>query len=78
MSFVGLSLRSSRVIGLRPTQILSHCSRTLQVSCSRFDNDSGKNENEAKDKLAQLLKDIREAKAKTATTETVAGEFRPN
>ena len=77
MSFVGLSLRSTRVLGLRPTKILANSCRTLQVSCRRLENDSGNSinkETEAKDKLAQLLKDIREAKAKKTETEAVAGE----
>jgi hypothetical protein len=63
MSFVGLSLRVSRGIVFRPKPFYRQ-SKSIQVSCRRLDNDSSNRENEAKDKLAKLLKEIKESKAK--------------
>jgi hypothetical protein len=59
MSLVGLSLRASRrmFVGSNPF-------RGFHVSGRRFDNDNSDKAKEAKEKLNQLLKDIKESKLK--------------
>ena len=73
MSFVGLSLRLSRRVIYRCQNVESFLinsqSRSVHLSCRRLEKDNSEKEKEAREKLNQLLKDIKQSKDKKTDAE---------
>ena len=78
MSFVGLSLRLNRRVIFRSHKVETHFSnchpRSVHLSCRLLEKDSSDKEKEAREKLNQLLKDIKDSKAKK-TQDELKGKF---
>ena len=74
MSLIGLSLRLNRGLIFRTKSIESSlskcCSRSVHLSSRLSEKDGSEKEKVAKEKLNQLLKDIREAKSKRTENES--------
>ena len=68
MSFISLSLRLNRRLIVRAKSVESNLlkchSRTVHLSAQLSEKDSSDKEKVAREKLNQLLKDIKEAKSK--------------
>ena len=67
-----MSSRSAAIF--RSKSIFSQI-RTLQVSCRCLEYDNSNKSSDAKDKLAQLLQDIKNAKAKKDENEAPKGKL---